>query len=329
MSAPLLEVMDLRVAFESDGAVLEAVRGLSFTLEAASTLALVGESGCGKSTIALAIARLLPHDARLSAGRLALAGMDILELSEPELCGLRGREIGLVFQDPLAALDPVMRVGAQVAEGPRLARGLDARSAEALALELLSRVGLDDPAGISARFAHQLSGGERQRVGLAIALSGGPRLLVADEPTSALDVTVQAGILALLRELVAGRGLGLLLITHDLGVVAELADEVAVIYAGRIVESAATDALLARPRHPYTAALLRARPERAARGAPLQPIPGAVPSLSERPSGCAFRTRCPLARARCAESEPELTWSAGSGPAHAAACFFADELVWP
>jgi oligopeptide/dipeptide ABC transporter ATP-binding protein len=329
VSTAWLEVEDLRVDLPAAGGPVPAVAGASFRLERGRSLALVGESGSGKTTAALTLPRLLPRGARVAARRLVLGGRDLCALSERELCLLRGREIGVVFQDAGASLDPVMRVGPQVAEGPRKTLGLGRAEARARALEVLAEVGLSDPAGMGLRFPHQLSGGQRQRVALAMALASGPALLVADEPTTALDVTLQAQVLELLSRLAAQRGMALLLVSHDLAVVARAADEVAVMYAGRVVERGPSSSLLTRPRHPYTRALLRARPGAVPRGARLQPIPGAVGDLRRLPSGCAFRLRCPLARERCAAAEPPLDVAPGSSGEQRSACFFSAEVPPP
>jgi oligopeptide/dipeptide ABC transporter ATP-binding protein len=326
MSAPLLEVRDLRVDFPAPGGVLPAVAGASLTLERGRALALVGESGSGKTTTALAVPRLLPPGARVRARRLALDGRDLTALDERELRALRGREVGVLFQDSGASLDPVQRVGPQVAEGPQVALGLERGAARRRALELLVSVGLPDPEEIARRFPHQLSGGQQQRVALAMALASGPRLLIADEPTTALDTTLQAQVLELLAGLASERGMALLLVAHDLAVVARAAGEVAVMYAGRVVERGATAEVLARPRHPYTAALLAAHPAGVPRGQPLRPIPGAVGDPRRLPSGCPFRARCALARERCAASEPPLEPAPGASAGHLSACLFPDEV---
>jgi oligopeptide/dipeptide ABC transporter ATP-binding protein len=326
VSAPLLEIDDLRVDFPAPGGPVPAVAGASLTLERGHALALVGESGSGKTTTALAVPRLLPPGARVRARRLALDGQDLTELDERGLRALRGRMVGVLFQDPGASLDPVQRVGRQVAEGPRVALGLASGEARRRALELLASVGLPEPEEIAERFPHQLSGGQRQRVALAMALASGPRLLIADEPTTALDTTLQAQVLELLADLARARSMALLLVAHDLAVVARAAGEVAVMYAGRVVERGATGDVLARPRHPYTAALLAAHPASVPRGQPLRPIPGAVGDPRRLPSGCPFRERCALARERCAEAEPSLGPVSDAPGDHLAACLFSDEL---
>jgi len=329
VSSAWLEVEDLRVDLPAHGGPVPAVAGASFRLERGKSLALVGESGSGKTTAALTLPRLLPNGAHVAARRLEIGGRDLRAPSERDLVELRGSDIGVVFQDAGASLDPVLRIGPQVAEGPRKKLGLGRAEARARALELLAEVGLGDPAGMWLRFPHQLSGGQRQRVALAMALASDPALLVADEPTTALDVTLQAQVLELLSRLAAQRGMALLLVSHDLAVVARAADDVAVMYAGRVVERGPRAEVLARPRHPYTRALLRAQPGAVPRGARLQPIPGAVGDLRRLPSGCAFRTRCPLARERCAASEPPLGAVPSGSDEQRSACFLAEEVPPP
>jgi oligopeptide/dipeptide ABC transporter ATP-binding protein len=327
----LLEIADLRVTFATPAGEVRAVDGVDLAIERGETFGLVGESGSGKSATALAILRL--HDAAKTRidGRIALEGVDVLELEPRELRTLRGGRIAMVFQEPRAALDPVFSVGSQVAEAlvahgalePDAARssaGVRA-AARALTIDLLRKVRLPDAERAFETYPHQMSGGMCQRAMIAAAIACRPALLVADEPTSALDVTVQAGILALLRELQAESRMSILLITHDLAVVAENARRAAVMYAGKIVEEGPVEELLARPRHPYTILLLRSRPGIGSR-ARLEPIAGAVESTLDRPSGCRFRLRCPLARAKCAEIEPEL---ARDGESHRAACHFLEE----
>ena len=322
--SPLLEVRDLCTTFPGPTAEPAArpVDGVSFTLEAGETLGLVGESGCGKSLTALSLLGLVPEPGSVTRGSVRLAGRDLTSLSRRELTRVRGREIAMIFQEPMTALNPVYRVGEQIAETLRHHRGLSRRDARSRATQLLERVGLPDPGLYVDAFPHQLSGGMRQRVLIAIAISCEPRVLIADEPTTALDVTVQAQILELLAELREERGLGVLFITHDLGVLAETADRVAVMYAGKIVEEATTDALLLRPRHPYTAGLLRSRPGSVPRGARLPAIEGVVPGPSALPSGCAFHPRCEHAFDTCRERAPLLSERASG---HRAACHLENE----
>ncbi len=305
---------------------------VSFALDAGESLGLVGESGSGKSMLALALIGLLPPGARVGgeawfSGARGAAGsrMNLLALSERERIGLRGRDIAMIFQEPMTALNPVMRVGAQIAEAIRAHHsGLSREDVDRRVLAALDRAAVPDPAMRARQYPHQLSGGLRQRVLIAMALAGdngkAPRLLIADEPTTALDVSVQKQILELLAELRRDLGLALLFITHDLAVVAQVAGRIAVTYAGRIVEEGPAREVLERPRHPYTAGLLRASPQLVRHK--LEPIPGAVPSLTAMPPGCAFEPRCPLRVAECAMAMPELR---EAGPGHRARCILVAE----
>jgi oligopeptide/dipeptide ABC transporter ATP-binding protein len=307
---PLLRVRDLRIGFaRPNGApgVGVAVEGVSFSLSRGKILCLVGESGCGKSVTALSLLRLLPSPpAMYLGGQVLFDGADMAGLSDRELRDIRGNRAGMVFQDPMTSLNPVMRVGRQMSEGLRQHRNVSAQEAEQAALAMLERVDIADPAARLRDFPHQLSGGMRQRVMIGMALMCEPDLLIADEPTTALDVTVQQQILNLMRRLMDDSGSALLLITHDLGIVAQLADDVAVMYAGRIVELGPAPEVLARPAHPYTQGLLRARPGACPRGERLTTIPGSVPGLWSRPAGCAFHPRCPRSFEPCAKQEPPL-----------------------
>jgi oligopeptide/dipeptide ABC transporter ATP-binding protein len=306
----LLRVRDLTVGFVLDGAarqVGKAVDGVSFSLRRGAVLCLVGESGCGKSVTALSLPRLLPAPpAMILRGSAHFDGQDLLSMPEAALRRIRGNRLGMVFQDPMTSLNPVMRVGGQMTEGLRLHRGFSAAAAKKAAVAMLAEVGIADPEARAFDFPHQMSGGMRQRVMIGMALACDPDLLIADEPTTALDVTVQKRILALLRERIAARGSALLLITHDLGVVARIADDVAVMYAGRIVEQGPAAAVLRGPTHPYTVGLMRSRPGVGGRKKRLDAIPGAVPGLLARPSGCAFHPRCASALAVCSREEPPL-----------------------
>ncbi|MGF6980705.1 peptide/nickel transport system ATP-binding protein [Paraburkholderia atlantica] len=305
--AALLEVEQLDITFAGahGRASARAVDGLSFEIRAGETLALVGESGCGKSTTALALMGLLDaRAAHIEAARLRFAGTDLLELPEASWRGLRGGSIGMIFQDPLAALNPVRTIGRQIGEALKLHRGLSGRAARNETLALLHEVGIPEPARRIDDYPHRLSGGMRQRVVIAMALAGQPRLLIADEPTTALDVTIQAQILALLARLQQQTGMALLLITHDLGIVGQLADRVAVMYAGRKVEERPAAELFDDPRHPYTLRLLQARPLRGGARARLAEIPGAVPAPGAVARGCAFAPRCTFAQAACREAVP-------------------------
>jgi oligopeptide/dipeptide ABC transporter ATP-binding protein len=310
-AAPLLEVRDLRVSFRGEAGELPAVRGVSLRLEPGETLALVGESGCGKSVTALALMRLLEPNGRV-AGTLRFRGEDLSRLDEEGIRRIRGAEIGMIFQEPMTSLNPVFRIGDQVGEVLELHRGLGREAARRAAVELLARVRIPDPARRAEQYPHELSGGMKQRVMIAMALACDPALLIADEPTTALDVTIQAQILELLRALRRDAGMAILLITHDLGVVAQFADRVAVMYAGEIVEEGAVRELFREPLHPYTRALLRALPRPGRRGR-LDAIEGTVPSPGELPPGCAFSARCGEALARCA-GEPPPVVAVGARP---------------
>jgi peptide/nickel transport system ATP-binding protein len=300
-----LSVSDLSVEFHGHGRSVCAVDRLSFSVEAGEVLALVGESGCGKSTVARAIMQLLPRTARMG-GSILVEGRDVTTLPERALRDVRGERVSIVFQEPVSSLNPVLSVGYQVAESLRRHARLPRRAARDRAVALLDEVGIADPERRAHEYPHQLSGGMCQRVMLAIALAGNPRLLVADEPTTALDATVQANILELLRGVIARRRMGLLLITHDLGVVADLADRAIVMYAGRAVEEAEATELFERPRHPYTRALLEATPMPGGPArARLAEISGTVPSLERPAVSCSFAERCRRADRRCRERRPE------------------------
>jgi len=325
-AGPLLRVEGLRTHFDTEDGVARAVDGVELTLRAGETLGVVGESGSGKSVTALSIMRLLPAPpARYAGGRIVFRGEDLLTKSDVELRKIRGNDIAMIFQEPMTALNPVFTVGDQIMETVRLHRGYDAPRARAHAVEMLSKVGIPAPERRVGEYPHQLSGGMRQRVMIAIAMSCDPALLIADEPTTALDVTVQAQILDLIRALQQRAGMSVLLITHDLGVVAETAQNVAVMYAGKVVEHAPADALFARPRHPYTIGLLRSLPQLARPGERLATIPGVVPSATRFPSGCRFRTRCAFATGLCATDEPELLALDGE-VAHTVACHHLAEV---
>ena len=314
--APLIEVEDLSVAFEGrPGRVsAPAVDRLSFAIREGETLALVGESGCGKSTTALALMGLLDaRSTRITATALRFAGTDLLHLPEQSWRTLRGGHIGMIFQDPLAALNPVRTIGYQIGEALKLHRGLSGRAARNETLELLRQVGIPEPARRIDDYPHRLSGGMRQRVVIAMVLAGQPRLLIADEPTTALDVTIQAQILALLATLQQQTGMALLLITHDLGIVGQLARRVAVMYAGRKIEEQPVAGLFDDPRHPYTQRLLEARPRRDDARLRIAEIPGAVPAPGEGGRGCAFAPRCGLAQAACHEAAPPWQWLGEGG----------------
>ena len=316
---PLLEVRDLRVALATAGGRLPALRGLSFGVERGQTLGLIGESGCGKSLTALALMGLLPEGATVG-GSMRLEGTELVGLPERDWCRLRGDRVAMVFQEPMTALNPLHTVGAQIAEPLRLHRGLGRAAARAEALRLLKRVQMPGARDRLDAWPHQLSGGQRQRVVIAIALACSPALLVADEPTTALDVTLQREVLQLIQRLVREDGMGLVLISHDLGLMADHADRLHVMYAGEIVERGPTAAVFAAPAHPSTRGLQAARPRVGLpRGARLATIPGRVPPLGAMPPGCAFAARCPLAGDDCrAAAVPEQALPGAEG--HAARC---------
>jgi len=310
-STPLLEIRDLVTEFRTGDGPVRAVDGVSFEIAPRTTLGVVGESGSGKSVTALSIMRLVASPpGRIAAGSIRYGGRDLLTLRPAEMRAIRGNRIAMIFQEPMTSLNPVFTVGDQVAEAVRLHQHKSRREARAIAIDMFRRVGIPSPEDRVDAYPHQLSGGMRQRVMIAMALACRPDLLIADEPTTALDVTIQAQILDLLRSLQRELGMSILLITHDLGVVAETCDEVIVMYAGRIVERAPTEALFAAPRHHYTAGLLRSVPSYgdAAGGEParLQEIRGMVPSLGELPPGCKFADRCPAVAERCRAEEPRL-----------------------
>ena len=288
----ILEVKDLAVEFRTDAGQVQAVRGISLRLEKGRTLAIVGESGSGKSVTGRAIMGILAENAQVASGSILFDGKNLLRLSERQLCAIRGNRIAMVFQDPLSSLDPVMRIGKQITEVSRLKLGLSRQAAREKALQLLREVGIQNPERCFDQFPHQLSGGMRQRIVIAIALAADPEILICDEPTTALDVTIQAQILELLERLKQQRHLSMLFITHDFGVVANVADEIAVMYAGKIVEYGASREIFYDPRHPYTRALLAAMPDLSTEGR-LYAIPGSPPDMTAPPAGDAFAARDP------------------------------------
>jgi len=330
--APLIELRGLTVEIPTPAGWIRPVDAVSFALGAGESLGLVGESGSGKSMLALALMGLLPQGARVSgeawfssANGANGPGVDLFNLSDRERIAMRGRDMAMIFQEPMTALNPIMRVGAQIAEAIRAHHGgLSRKEVDRRVVAALERAAVPEPAMRARQYPHQLSGGLRQRAMIAMALAGddgkSPRLLIADEPTTALDVSVQKQILELLAQLRRDLGLALLFITHDLGVVAQVADRIAVNYAGRIVEEGPAREVLERPRHPYTAGLLRASPQLVRHK--LEPIPGTVPSLTALPPGCAFEPRCPLRVAECAAAIPELL---DAGPQHRARCILASK----
>jgi peptide/nickel transport system ATP-binding protein len=321
---PLLDVSNLRVTLNTARGPADALRDVSFALDRGDTLGLIGESGCGKSITALALMGLLPEGAKVS-GSIRLDGQELTALDEGGWCDLRGRRIGMVFQEPMTALNPLHTVGRQVAEPLRVHKGLSAAAARTEALRLLERVHLPQAARRLDAYPHQLSGGQRQRVVIAIALACGPDLLLADEPTTALDVTIQREVLDLIAELVADSRMALLLISHDLGVMARSVRRMLVMYGGTVVEDGPTDAVFARLAHPYTRALFAARPRLGlARGTRLATIPGRVPELADLPAGCAFADRCAHVVDACRRALPPPV---AMGAAHHVRCVRAHELA--
>lgn len=323
-SSPVLALENFAVSVRNGTRHVPLVHNLNLCVDRGETLGIVGESGCGKSITWLAALRLAgPHVA--TTGRILLHGRDIAQLNERALAGIRGGKIGLIFQDPTSSLDPVQRIGRQIGESLALHRGLTGATARAEAIRLLDRVGIADAPRRLAQYPHELSGGMNQRVMIAITLAGEPNVLIADEPTTALDATVQAQILDLLRDIRRDSGMSLVLISHDLGVIADICDRVAVMYAGRIVETGPTDRLLGEPHHPYTRGLIAALPEIEGPRRRLTPIPGTVCAPDALPQGCAFAPRCPLAYAPCRMAIPPL--STLPEPGHSTACFRHDLLV--
>ncbi|MBU6272006.1 MAG: ABC transporter ATP-binding protein [Betaproteobacteria bacterium] len=298
-AAPLLAVRDLSIAFRGPQGEVQATRGIDFSLQPGERVGIVGESGCGKTVTGLSILGLLPARSSRVTGRIEFEGRDLLTLSPREMRAIRGARIGMIFQEPMSALDPVFTVGEQIAESLRTHRGFTRRQAREQAIQALDAVGIPLPQRRVDEYPHQLSGGMRQRAMIAIALACEPRLLIADEPTTALDVTIQAQIIRLLADLSRRSGTALLFITHDLGVVAETCDRLLTMYAGEVVEDARVDDALVRPRHPYTSGLLRSIPRLSPRKSVLPSVPGRVPSLTAMPSGCRFQPRCAHAGPDC------------------------------
>jgi len=319
----LIQVKDLRTSFFTPEGEVRAIDGVSFEIDEGKTLGLVGESGCGKSVTSLSIMRLIPSPpGKIVGGEILYRGRDLLKLDKEEMRKMRGNEISMIFQEPMTSLNPVFTVGNQIGEAIRLHQGLGKKETRAKTIEMLRLVKIADPESRVDAYPHQLSGGMRQRVMIAMALSCNPSLLIADEPTTALDVTIQAQILELMKELQQKMGMALLLITHDLGVVAEQADEVAIMYGGKIVERSAARAIFTQPFHPYTVGLLNSLPGAGGlKKKRLEAIPGVVPNALHLPSGCRFRDRCPRAAEVCAGVEPALVQKDGD-PGHTAACYF-------
>ncbi|MGQ9366049.1 ABC transporter ATP-binding protein [Azospirillum sp. A39] len=315
---PLLDIRNLSVEFTTRAGTFRAVDGIDLSVAEGEVVGIVGESGSGKSVTSLAVMGLIPEAGRVVAERMSFAGQDLRGLSGGQRRRIVGKDIAMVFQEPMASLNPCFTVGFQIGEAIRVHEGLRGRALRERIVELLDLVGIPDPANRLGAFPHQLSGGMNQRVMIAMAIACNPRLLIADEPTTALDVTIQKQILDLLLRLQRERGMALILITHDMGVVAETAHRVVVMYAGQVVETRSADELFARPRHPYTAALLDALPERAVGRRRLPTIPGVVPGIADRPSGCLFNPRCRFTAVRCCGLRPELA----ADETGAARCFF-------
>ena len=309
----LLEVDDLAVSFARGGRRVRVLDGVSFSIEPGEILGVVGESGSGKTVTALSLPRLLGEQGTIDRGRVRLGGRDLTALSADEMTRVRGQDLAMIFQEPMTSLNPLLRVGFQIAEVLVEHLGVDRAQAKRRAIELLDQVGIADPDRRAEAYPHQLSGGMRQRVMIAMALACEPKLLIADEPTTALDVTIQAQILALLRDLRARTGAAILLITHDLGVIAETVDRVLVMYAGEIVEEASVERLFAAPAHPYTRLLLRSIPSVEAKRSSLDAIAGAPPSPMSFPGGCRFHPRCPLRIDTCVEKAPARELASGGG----------------
>ena len=302
----LLEIENLSVEFPSRSSVLHAVEGVSLSLDAGDVLGIVGESGSGKSVTMMALMGLVPYPGRVTASKMRFDGHDLLGLSTRERNRLTGKDVAMIFQEPTTSLNPCFSVGFQLAETLRVHLGMDSKAAKRRSIELLEQVGISDPETRLKAYPHQLSGGMNQRVMIAMAIACNPKLLIADEPTTALDVTIQAQILDLLRSLQRERGMALVLITHNMGVVSDMAQRVAVMYAGEIMEQQPAQALFQRPRHPYTEALMAALPERSDGSARLATIPGMVPGLYDRPAGCLFAPRCSYADDDCRNQRPGL-----------------------
>ena len=306
MTVPLLEIADLRAAFPGPGGPVEAVRGVDFTLDAGEVLGIVGESGSGKSVAMMALLQLLPEQATVT-GSARYKGRELIGMAPRDIRSLRGKDIGCVFQDPLSAFNPVLTIGAQIVEAIRLHdRRISRRAALSRAVELLASVSIPEPDRRARQYPHEFSGGMRQRAMIAMALANDPALLIADEPTTALDVTVQAQILDLLRDLAQSRGIGMVLITHDLGVVAGMARDIAVMYGGRVVEAGTADDIFYHTGHPYTRGLIAAMPKLDRIEEELTPIEGTPPSIFARPPGCSFAPRCEFAQPACTRTDPKL-----------------------
>jgi peptide/nickel transport system ATP-binding protein len=325
---PLLELRNLKTWFYTDEGIAKSVDGVSYAIQSGETLGCVGESGCGKSVTALSIMRLIPDPpGKIVEGEVVFDGVDLVKLPEDQMRKVRGNKIGMIFQEPMTSLNPVFTIGDQIAEAVILHQKVSKREGWERAIEMLRRVKIPSPEKRVEEYPHQLSGGMRQRVMIAMALSCDPKLLIADEPTTALDVTIQAQILTLIRDLQDEFGMSVLLITHDLGVVAQTAQHVNVMYAGKVVERAATRELFKNPRHPYTVGLFRSIPKLGQKLRRLDVIPGVVPSALEFPTGCRFRNRCPFATEKCLAEEPPLREIGTAAEPHQVACHYAEDVT--
>lgn len=324
MNTPLLSVRDLTVQFRTAKGPITAVDGIGLTLGRGEVLGIIGESGSGKSVTLRALLRILPEAKTLISGDLQLDGKDVLSLEGRDLAAYRGGDVSMVFQEPATALDPVFTIGTQIAETVRRHRKVGRKEARARALEMLELVRIPSPASRLGNYPHEMSGGMRQRAMIALALAAGPKLLLADEPTTALDATVQIQVILLLRELQKEMGMATIFVTHDVGVAAEISDRIAVMYAGRIVETGTAAEVLKAPKHPYTQGLLSSTVQGARPGAPIKAIPGMPPDLAQMPPGCAFAPRCPLATSACRAAVPELR---AQGAERRVACVRLEEIA--
>ena len=320
----LLQVNDLRTYFHTEDGIVKAVDGVTFAVYPGETLGIVGESGCGKSVTSLSVMRLLDEKGEIAGGKIVFEGKDVMAIPESQMMKIRGNDMAMIFQEPMTALNPVFTIGFQIMEAILLHQDVDKEQARKMAIDMLRKVGIPEPEKRIDEYPHELSGGMRQRAMIAMSLSCNPRLLFADEPTTALDVTIQAQILELMKSLQEQYGMALVMITHDLGVIAEMAQRVVVMYAGKVVEYAEVHTLFKRPRHPYTWGLMNAIPSLDEDREVLYNIPGVVPDPLDFPEGCRFNTRCPLATDKCRKEEPPLVKIKEN---HTAACWYVDKLI--
>jgi oligopeptide/dipeptide ABC transporter ATP-binding protein len=320
----LLQVKDLRTYFHTEDGIVKAVDGVTFDVYSGETLGIVGESGCGKSVTSLSVMRLLDEKGEIAGGKIIFEGRDVMAIPESQMMKIRGNDMAMIFQEPMTALNPVFTVGFQIMEAILLHQDVNKEQARTMAIDMLRKVGIPEPEKRVDEYPHELSGGMRQRAMIAMALSCNPKLLFADEPTTALDVTIQAQILELMKSLQEQYGMALVMITHDLGVIAEMAQRVVVMYAGKVVEYAEVLTLFKKPRHPYTWGLMNAIPKLDEDKEVLYNIPGVVPDPLDFPDGCRFNTRCPLATDKCRKEEPPLVEVEEN---HTSACWYVDKLV--